>query len=634
MKTRSKSAIDNTFVEVTFDALAEALTDVTVEVKDGNGNVVEVKATDIPKGATSAQFDFVKPITNDDKVGVWTVDGVEYSFTELKLVADIVTEANNTPNENQVKLLDMLNKAGIENVDVDLIALYAVAIDAASPAPEKYVDVQKLIDEVNKDNSETETLVTPVLEAKSQLALLNALEANYERVNKDWIMAYVSDGTAVGIEFTAADADNNVYNDTTGTPVASVDAEVIQDVIDAVNLAQITAADTAATTLEDQAKVTALIQNWMKADNPETPKVTPKADAIKASQVKEGVLRVKEATTQNSVYNALVNLANLDNDTLKPANLNSNIASFYFTEQQKDNLGTTYTVAQVNTLIVSVADGEALKAAMTDIVAKFGALNAEDTNATKKAEFKASLQKLADYTSHLTGTAKFDMKIVKDENLVKYAAEFAAATAIDATSTVADVVTKINDVNDAQGLDAALATINDTKSTATEVRDALLEIAVALSEDAVAGTNAKAFINLVPQARLEVAEFVKEARVDAGADFADLDAILSTTDGNGALKTAYDKQQGEIAKFNAIGDLASVDVTDIKDALDTYAYDEYKALTTAEKIAVAEEISKLVHVDKDGVETPYDFTTGTGADAVETLAEANAIIDAAIAAIK
>jgi hypothetical protein len=541
-----------------------------------------------------------------------------------------------------VKLLDLLNEAGIKNLNVDFIGQYATKIDTATPAPEKYVDVQKLIDEVNKDNAETETLVTPVLEAKTQLALLNALEANYERVNKDWIMAYVSDGTAVGIQFTAADTDNKVYNDTTGTAVTSVDAEVIQDVIDAVNLAQITAADTAATTLEDQAKVTALIQNWMKADNPETPKVTPKADAIKASQVKEAVLRVKEATTQNSVYNALVNLANLDNDTLKPSDLNANLASFYFAEQQDTTKNAALDKDDVSTVVSNIvtdtttdaADQKALKAAMEDIVTKFGALNSDDTNATKKAEFKASLQKLADYTSHLTGTAKFDMKIVKDENLVKYAAEFAAATAIDATSTVADVVTKINDVNDAQGLDAALATINDTKSTATEVRDALLEIAVALSEDAVAGTNAKAFINLVPQARLEVAEFVKEARVDAGADFADLDAILSTTDGNGALKTAYDKQQGEIAKFNAIGDLASVDVTDIKDALDTYAYDEYKALTTAEKIAVAEEISKLVHVDKDGVETPYDFTTGTGADAVETLAEANAIIDAAIAAIK
>lgn len=619
------SAIDTTFVEVTFDALEEALTDVTVEVKDSKGNVVEVKSTDIPAGATSAQFDFVKAITSDDKVGVWTVDGVEYSFTELKLVADIVAEAGQT-TVNEVKLLGLLNEAGIENVNAEFLAQYATKVDGATPAPEKYADVQKLVNKVNEDNAETETLVTPVLEAKTQLALLAALEANYDRVNKDWIMAYAAGNTStIGIEFTAANTDNKIYNGSTVAEVTPVDVEAIQAVIDAVNSVEITTADTAAVTLEAQAKVTALIQNWVEADDLETPNSTPKADAIKASQIKEGVFRVKEATTQNSVYNALVSLANLDNDTLKAANLNSNIASFYFAEQQKDNLGTTYTVAQVNTQIVSVANDEALKAAMTDIVAKFGDLNADNTNATKKAAFKTSLQKLADYTSHLTGTAKFNMSIVNDENLVKYSAAFAATTAIDANSAVSAVKNKIDTVNDAQGLEAALEIINDTKSTAAEVRNALLEIAVANETITEAGL----FINLVPQARLEVAELVKKARVTNAADFT-MDEVLKA-DGTGAIKNQVAAHAAKIGEFNAIGDLDGVAVTKVKSELDTYGYDNYKSLTTAEKIAVAEEISKLVHVDKDGLETAYDFS---GDDAVETLAEANAIIDEAIGAIK
>lgn len=73
------SAIEATIVEVTFPELAEKVENATVVVKDSKGEVRDVVARDIAKGATKAQFDFVKTVKADDLTGVWSVNGVDYS---------------------------------------------------------------------------------------------------------------------------------------------------------------------------------------------------------------------------------------------------------------------------------------------------------------------------------------------------------------------------------------------------------------------------------------------------------------------------------------------------------------------------------------------------------------------------
>jgi hypothetical protein len=492
--------------------------------------------------------------------------------------------------------------------------------------------MQKAVDDANKTAGETAAeaaLVKSVQDAKTQPAILSILQANFERVNADWIVKYTSGTTtAAGIKIEAAGTPNVIYTDAAGANAATKAA--IQTAIDAVNAKAINDANTAAATAADQAKVTALIQAWVEDD---VAPATAKATQIKNSQIKEAVFKVQEATTENALYSALVGLANLDSANLKVTDLNAKLAPTYLTVKaaiSTTDYGTKLnSTANIKTNVVTAADTKALTDAMTAVTAKFAAVNAAPTDATKLAEFKASLQKVADVTSHKTGTAKFDMGIVKDENLAKYATAFAADTAIDNTKGVADLVAKITPVNDAQGLEVALKTINDTKSTPAQVRDALLEIAVARNTGSSA-TNAAEFINLAPQARLEVAELVIKARPTTPG-YADLDAIIKSADGTGAVKTAVDAHAAELDKFNAIGDLASGTVTKTQTALDTYAYDEYMALTTVQKLAVAEEINKLAHVAADGTKTPYNFA---GTDAVKTLAEANAIIDAAIAAIK
>ena len=553
----------------------------------------------------------------------------------MEQLENIIEEATAQPL-NEVKLLAALNAAGIQNVDQNSLGAYAEALEEANTAGElsSLADVQKVIDKVNKDagNADQEAaVVKAVADATNQIQLLAALQANFERVNSDWITSYatanvtVADDTQVGL---LALGENNYFGKDAGA-----DKDGIQAAIDTANATAIDTVAASVDTAAKQAAVTALIEKWIKADDPKTPNNTPKADAIKASKVKEAAFKVAEATTQNSVYNALVAYANATPDTvLKASELNANLKVEYLAALKEKTKATLVTEIQagnenIKSDIVVVADDAALEAAMTAITAKYADVVAEPTNATALTAFKASLQKLADVTSHQPGTAKFDFSIVKDANLAAYATAFNTDTKITADSTVEDVVAKITPANDSQGLTAALNTINDAKSSASQVRDALLEIAVAN------GTiqEAKDFINLVPQARLEVAELVIKDRADqTDGKYANLDDILAA-DGSGAIKDQVEAHAAEVAKFNAIGNLADATVTDIKDALDTYGYDAYKALSTVDKLAVAEEISKLAHEDKDGVKTPYNFE---GADKVKTLKAANDIIDAAIAAIK
>jgi putative cell wall-binding protein len=76
LKVTEISAITKTYVDVTFEAVADAMEDVTIEVIDNNGDVVEVKPVNLVKGETVATFTFTKALTEDPE-GVWTIAGVK-----------------------------------------------------------------------------------------------------------------------------------------------------------------------------------------------------------------------------------------------------------------------------------------------------------------------------------------------------------------------------------------------------------------------------------------------------------------------------------------------------------------------------------------------------------------------------
>ncbi|MCM3761019.1 hypothetical protein M3212_09505 [Alkalihalobacillus oceani] len=619
--------------------MTEAVEDATVEVKDSKGNVVEVVAQNLAKGATNAQFDFVKAVTNDDRTGVWTVNGVEYSFDELELVADIV--AASAAPVNQVQLYNLLTEAGIQNLNADFIGQYATAIDTATTTPEWAVDVQEIIDQVNKDNADDAAeaaVVKAVADATNQIQLLAALEANFDRVNKDWIAQYAAQDvdvdTVADIPMLNLDS-ANYFGETNGTDVARIQAAIDTVNNDAI-FDPVTGLDTVADTSAKQAEVTSLIQKWIEDD---VAPATAKADAIEASKIKEAAFRVAEATTENSVYNALVAYANITPDaTLKTSELNTNLKAFY--KGALDTVTKATLVADIqggtddikNDIVVQ-ADGDAVEDAVVKIGAAATTLAGTD-NATNRAALKAELQKLANYTSHKTAAAdKFLMSTIDDSRLVDYAREL-DADVIGTGNSVADVQGSISTVNNTASLSVALDTINDTASTAVQVRSALFDIAEANENHAEAGVTAVVtdFYNLSSQARLEVAELVIENR--PGGGYADLDAILKTsaaTYGDGALKDEIANHGTKVGEFNAIGDLNANPTTNATKAhLDTYGYAPYVALSTAQKLAVADHINGLTK-DVAGVATPLDFS---GDDEVKTLKAANDIIDAAIAAIQ
>lgn len=295
-----------------------------------------------------------------------------------------------------------------------------------------------------------------------------------------------------------------------------------------------------------------------------------------------------------------------------------NLKAEYLTAKNAYNFSTV-TTAAVKTNVVDAADTAAATAALTAIDGI--------TSTTETTDVKAKLQKLADVTSHL-GNSKFDVSKVLDARLVDYRTALAALT----SPSQSDVETAIASVN-AQANEAKnLATIKDASATVVQVRDALTELAAGV----IANPTTTAYLNASSQVKLEIAQFVIDNRSSLAST---LTTALVTADeaaptyANAVIETAQAAQVTKVGEFNAIGDLAGATNSTTKAALDTYAYAPYVALTAAQKVAVAEEINKLTK--------PTSATNPTlvalnfaGADAVSTLAQANAYIDAAINKVK
>ncbi|MGX2961717.1 S-layer homology domain-containing protein [Peribacillus sp. JNUCC 23] len=600
----SVSAITNTNVSITFKALEKANEAFTVEVKDNNGNMVEVLPVSLEAGETEATLTFKTPHLVAP-TGVWTVGGLKYDLDAIKNYNDIVSAASGT---NQVTLLNALNKAGLKNVTADNIAAYATAINN-SLTKQNLADIQKLIDDANTTNltaAEQAVIVKAVVDSTNQVQLLSALQNKaFTRVNPDWIVAYqTAVATAPAI--------------TTASTVADVQAK-----INSVNTASINTANSNATSVATQNVVTDLIRNYTIDD---VAPLTTKADAIKASNVKSAVFGVKEATTAASVYNALVKLSALDSTNLPAASLNANLKAEYLAAKNLATIDGTTAVSALTTAVVTAADTASSAAALT-------AIDAIIAN-TELADVKAKLQKLADVTSH-KGTSKFDVSKVVDSRLVDYRAALVAVVPGGAVISQTEVETAIAGVNSTANQASNLSVLKDTTKTVVQVRDALVELAAGS-----ANATTTAFLNTSSQVKLEVAQVIIDNRANL-ATGASYDAASVTAHSAGAptyaanaLQKAIVDHAATVAKFNAIGNLAdaATTISTTKAALVDYAYAPYAALTTVQQLAVAEEINKLTKpVGTPAVATALNFGS---TDAVSTLAQANAYIDAAIAKVK
>lgn len=629
LKVESVSAINKTKVDVKITALTEALTDVTVEVKDNNGNVVEVKPVAVlDVGETVATFTFKTALTANP-AGEWTVNGVKFD-ADAQAAAAKVNAAT-----NQVELLTALKSTYFTGVVDANIAAYKTEIDTNKPYA-TVADIQKAIDKVNKAGVTGELIsdIKDAMDDNNEVALLTLLgDASFERVNADFITQYMA-------AFKAATAI------TTSSTVANVQAK-----IDGVNLAEATAAVTAADTTAATALKADSIAKAQELVSALPEKEVAEKTAKKALQDKIDVAnayaKVKGATTQASLLSAL------KAPVLKLQNIDDTLAKYYkqVFDADKDNItNVTYT------LQTSIVDaGKA--AAIADYVTKIDAITAETPTADVKVlltELKrldgtkftedivdalledyrtnivagvisdtasintiiqtandpaTALTALVDSTSALDDADKLlaalkaktlNLKNVIDANKDAYfadkaAIQTAAGTDADAVQSVVDSVDAVVEINDA--------------TTAEEVRTALTVFA---AEQEITD-----YLNLSSAAKLEVAELVLEDRPTA--DFADIAAVKASV---GATKAA-----GQMAAHAAI--LTAVNAVDadstisaVDAALSAVGYDAYDELGTVARLAVAETFLNNLPVDEDGAAIALSY---------ETIADIIADIDAAIA---
>lgn len=398
LKVESISAITKTYVDVTFEAVADAMEGVTIEVKDNTGAVVEVKPVNLVKGETVATFTFTKALTEDPE-GVWTVAGVK---VDLDLAANLkaVYEA-----DTQVKLLEALNKVGVENVKADNIAFYEAELvelkkDVAKDELTKEM-VQKVVTDGNKaalEATDEEAIVKAVNEAKTQVALLEALKP-FERVNADWIATYETDLAARN--FTTMKQIQTIIDDTTNA--GKVNPKVTALNLDAVN-ASIVKKDL------NEAKV--LVTNYQKPDGEGE---TTKAEILRKIDRQLAIVAVLEAETPAQLTVAMNNLKAVDAayelnmDNYKDANREAYIKALNATDNTTYTNHPFNTITKINATLVQVNGEQAVSAPQAIKEAGAAITDLANVTDTQKANL---LKALKAYT---------DVKYVADANTAEYA---------------------------------------------------------------------------------------------------------------------------------------------------------------------------------------------------------------------
>jgi len=561
---------------------------------------------------------------------MWTVNGVKFD-ADAQAAAAKVNAAT-----NQVELLTALKSTYFTGVVDANIAAYKTEIDGNKPYA-TVADIQKAIDKVNKAGVTGELIsdIKDAMDDNNEVALLTLLgDASFERVNADFITQYMA-------AFKAATPI------TTSSTVANVQAK-----IDGVNLAEATAAVTAADTTAAtalKADSIAKAQELVSAlPEKEVAEKTAKKSLQDKIDVANAFAKVKGATTQASLLSALkapvLKLQNID-DALakyykaefdKPTGKDAITSVAYTLQNTIVDVGKTAAItdlgdkiskvdddtktADLKALLVELKrlDGTNLTADIIDalledyrdaLVAKTTVTDKDETSEIQTIiaavnNPATALTTLADSGGVLTDADKLllalkaktlNLKNVKDDNKTAYFADLAAIKTAARTSA-ADVQKVINTVNFVVDANAA--------TTAGQMQAALTGIAVNESE--------ASYIKLSSAAKTEVAELVLAARNDlAGKKFANKAAVKAQ------IVTTTGTYTGFFTNVNAAGDIEAM-----MTALDNVSFPAYQELDTIDKVEQAEivynELLRLKALDP--------------AQKFETVSQIQAAIDTAIAA--
>lgn len=446
------TSMDRYTVEVEFTALTENLKNVTIEVIDNNGNVQEIAARNLLKGAKKATFEFKNVLGATALKGVWTVDGIEYDFTEAKLVSAVVDKLSAATDE-EVKALgnaivelqeegyisgllgeyNSKNEFVYDSVDktTSVLSLYQEKLKAKKADIKNAEDVQAIIDKVNSDlegNISVANLIKIANSTATDKQVYNAMvELGLEKVNADWAELYRT-------ELKGKSEDAKI--------------ETIQEAVYTVNKGEIdkktyTITDTNDKTLIKNAKTTieekiVLVEDYYKDD---ADKVTAKADLLKTLKIDIALLDVKAVTDETDLGAALMNLSDVVNDKDKfsySSDINEAIMAKYLASLTKAT-----SVADLKTKAAEVQ-----KSVLTDKVA---AINTEAGKPDNADELLKALK-----------VEEIGLKNVLDANKDEYFADattFATVTADNVQATVNAVNARV-ELNKATTVEATLTALN------------------------------------------------------------------------------------------------------------------------------------------------------------------------------
>lgn len=402
------------YVEVTFKALAKELTDVTLEVLDNKGNVVEVESVKlIDQGETTAVFNFTNMLSSEAK-GTWTVNGLAINLDEVNFVSKVKTT-------EEGKLYDVLNNSkyftGLVKENVNA---YHKLISKKLKDINTIADIQAIIEEGNKNVQDESKIKDLVYVAKNGTStqFKNAINGlGFERVNSEWMSNYKSKiGELTTNEFTT-----------------------VQNAINTTNNEKIKEAYVKADTIAKKEEVLNLINKYVKAEKKE--EVDKVNEGVKAVKTDIALLKVTEAKTNATVINALKELSNVvnDKDVFSFEKLvNENLKAEYKTALS----GKEYKSVEAVKDAVVKAGNDAANKKVTEVVVKAAtALNdaKEEDKVDKKNELVKALEELV--IASAKNADKFEMKNVEKALLSEYAKELVGKTTV---AEVKDVIETVN----------------------------------------------------------------------------------------------------------------------------------------------------------------------------------------------
>lgn len=405
--------ITKTNVAIEFEALKEAVKEVTIEVKDGAGKVYEVKAQRvIDTDVKEATFKFATEL-KEDPTGEWIVNGVKYDAQKDRTV-DAVKNA-----KTQKELLAALNTKYFENVNEDLIVKYQDALNAIDAKKDTVEEIQKIIDDVNKglDKESFVPAVVKAVEEKNEIKLQAALEkAPLERVNSEWISQYM---TALKGKTTF---------------------DTIQTSINTVNENNVTEAVTNAMKAFDSkltVKAETLVENYSIQDTDAQKKAVK--EKLEALELRAALTDVITSETKSELKAGLTRVAKLDK-TFAEVKVNDYLMGDYLAKvgEMKDAGENKVVIAKITGVLAGV---QATKTTEAITGVKTAAAAFDKDTAETKTKFTNTLNVLHNTVNNVK---EFDIASVKEEKLESYANAIKADTTIDAVEDIKTIITNIN----------------------------------------------------------------------------------------------------------------------------------------------------------------------------------------------